>query len=85
MATITDLGNGHGRLEQFGSEYASLIFPLTRTSICRLHNQGYLDRDEATQALLDIGHTIHQAKWFVGLAGVTVERWKAGLERARTI
>ena len=73
MARIIDLGNGYGRLEGYGSRYASLIFPLTLSGVRRLYAEAYLSRDEFQQALLDIGFSEREAAWFTTLDGVVLK------------
>ena len=85
MAKIIDLGNGYGRLENYGSPYASLTFPLNSVSLGKLYVTGYLSRDEYLQALLDVGYDAKVAEWKVAVASVTTEQWKARVERAGTV
>ena len=85
MARVIDLGNGYGRVEGYGSPYASLTFPLTLYGVRRLHAEGYLSRDELQQTLLDRGYSEKEAAWLVALASVTVGRWKDRLNGYRTI
>ena len=85
MARIIDLGNGYGRLEGYGSPYASLTFPLTLYGVRRLYAKGHLDRDELQQALLDMGYSEQQAAWLVAVTSVTIGWWKAKVRGYRTI
>jgi len=85
MAKIIGIGNGYGRLEGYTSKYASLTFPLTRHHLNKLYRAGYLDKDEYTQTLLDIGHNPEYAKWATAVASITVKQWKKALKHARTI
>ena len=73
MARIIDLGNGYARLEEYGSEYASLTFPLTISGVRRLYVEAYLTRDEFQQALLDIGLSEQEAAWFTTLDSVCLK------------
>ena len=85
MTRIIDLGNGYGRLEGYGSEYASLTFPLNSDGLGGLYAKGYISQDEFQQALFDIGHDEESAAWLVAIASVTVEQWKAKVYGYRTI
>ena len=73
MTRIIDLGNGYGRVEGYGSPYASLTFPLTLSMVQRLYVKGYLSRDEFQQALLDKGYSEERAAWLVAIVSVPVE------------
>ena len=47
MTRIIDLGYGYGRIEGYGSEYASLTFPLTKYQILRLCAMEAISENEA--------------------------------------
>ena len=73
MAKIIDLGNGYARLENYGSPYASLTFPLTLSRVRQLHAENHINDDEAKDALTMIGFEPREAAWFVALDSVDLE------------
>ena len=82
---IIDLGNGYGRLEGYGSRYASLTFPLTLLRIRKLHAQEVISDDEARAILLEMGLEPSQVKWAIALGKISTEQWKARVYGYRTV
>ena len=85
MTRIIDLGNGYGRVEGYGSPYASLTFPLTPTWIRKLHARGIIDDTEVRLILLEMGFELSQVRWAIALGKVSTEQWKAKVYGYRTI
>ena len=70
MTRIIDLGNGYGRVEGYGSEYASLTFPLNTYAIRQLHVEGHINDKGATDALIMVGFEPRAASWLVTLDNI---------------
>ena len=85
MTRIIDLGNGYGRLENYGSPYVTLTFPLTLSRMLRLYIKGYLSKSELQQTLLNMGYDKWEVAWAIARSSVTVEQWKARVHGYRTI
>ena len=85
MTRIIDLGNGYARLENYGSPYASLTFPLTLTRIRKLHAKEVISDEEARDILAEMGYSLPEMKWIVALGKITTEQWKARVNGLGTI
>lgn len=85
MTKIIDLKNGYGMIENYGSRYASLIFPLTLSRVRRLHAKEVISDTEAQIVLLKMGYDLPQTKWIVAVGKINTEQWKAAVNGLRTI
>lgn len=84
MAKIIDLGNGYGRIKGYRSRYASLTFPLTLSTVRKLHAREIISDDEANRVFSVMGYEPVQVKWLVALGNVTTEQWRKAVDRAGT-
>lgn len=85
MTKIIDLGNGYGRVEGYGSKYASLTFPLTLSGVRRLHAKEVISDEEAQDILLRMGYALPETEWVVAIGKISTEQWKDALKRVGTI